>query len=111
VLVNVRHDHAPNLNSLTILGVDYWESRVLRLETDAAAMRVQSLAGEIAIDHSDDDVPVLRSDCLIHQYDRAIQDACVAHGVAPDTHEKGGLRVTHKLAHELNALDLVVLGW
>ena len=109
VLVDVRHDHAPDLYSLPILGVDDGEGRVLGLKAHAAATRVQALASEFAIDHGDHDVPVLWPDGFVHQHDGAIQDARVAHRVASDTHEKGGLWMAHKLAHELYALDLVVL--
>ena len=76
--------------------------------TALTAAQVEALAGEVAVDHGDDDVAMVWLDGPVHQHHRTIQNAGVPHGVAPNANEEGGLGVTHQLAHQFNALHLMV---
>lgn len=80
VLDDAGHDHAPDFHRLAILGHDVRVVGIGSFPTHAAAGQdLQSLAGEVAIDHG---VTALRLNGFVHQYDRAIQDTQVAHRLA-----------------------------
>lgn len=111
VLDDAGHDHAPNFHRLAVLGHDVRVVGVGSFQAHAAARQdLQGLAGEFAIDHGDHGVTAFRLDGFVHQHDRAVQDARIAHGLTADAQHERGLRVLDELVHQVDALDLVVFG-
>jgi len=53
---------------------------------------------------------IARLDGLVHQYDRAVQNARVFHGVATHPQHEGSLWVLDELCHQVQARDRVVFG-
>ena len=111
VLHDAGHDHAPDFHGLPVLGHDVRVIGIGGFQAHAAAGQdLQGLAGEVAVDHGDHCVTALGLDGFVHQHDRAVQDASVAHGLAGHPQHERGLRVLDELVHQVDALDLVVFG-
>ncbi len=110
VLNDAGHDNAPDLDRLAIVGHDVGKVGIGRDQAEEIRTGVQGLACEVAIDNGDDDVTTLGLDRPVHQHDRAIQDARIAHGVPTYAQHERGLRVLDQLVHQVDALELVIFG-
>lgn len=111
MLDDAGHDHAPDFHGLAVLGHDVRVVGVGGFKAHATAGQdLQGLAGEFAIDHGDHSVTAFWLDGFVHQHHRAVQDARIAHGLTAHAQHERGLRVLDELAHQVDALDLVVFG-
>ena len=59
----------------------------------AVPCRDQAPADELVLDDGDHDMAVRRRDGAVDQHEVAVVDAGLAHRVAGDAHQEGGLRV------------------
>ena len=68
-------DHAPDLDGLSVLGLDVGKGRIGSLEAYPSGTLVQVLHREFTIDHRHHDVPVLRLDRAVHHQGVAVINA------------------------------------
>ena len=103
-------DHAPDLNSLAVLGDDVGVSGIGRLQLGAAQLLVELLHCELTIHRGDDDMFVAGALGAVDHQDVLVRDTQLYHGKATGAHEVGGLGVGHQDVFEVDALAPKVFG-
>lgn len=103
-------DHAPDLGEAVLVQGEERHGVVVEGKPRAAALDEVALAGELSVDHGDDDAVMGGGQAAVDAGEVAIVDAGPAHAVAADLHQEGGRRVRHEPARQLQGAFEEVVG-
>jgi DNA excision repair protein ERCC-2 len=104
-------DDTPELEFRAFAGHDFGLTLGRGLQADVLALFAEVPADELVVDDGDHHVPVRRSDGTVDQHEVTAVDADLAHRIASDAHQEGGLRVFDEDVVEVKAPDASVARW
>ena len=107
--MQVKGDHAPDTQLLTLLEYDGWEDGVFSQELDYLAALVETFYREFLINDGQHNVIVRRRDGAIHDERVAIINADVNHRFTTDTKQERGVFVEQQVFVKID-LTLGVIG-
>lgn len=109
-LLDAGRDHTPNLNRLAVLEVNVWICRVCRLQLGSTETLVKNFHGELAVDDRYDDAAMHRGQRAINEDHVAIINPGLAHRLACNAEQEGGLWVLDQHFSEIDSLGGKVVG-